>query len=422
MLAESTDEDEIIARVAALDVGKDELVCCVRVPGAGGAKRRRQEVSTHSTMTRSLGDLANHLVELRIERVVMEATSDYWRPVFYMLEAHGLRPWLVNARDVRHLPGRPKTDVLDAVWLCKVAERQMLRSSFVPPRPIRRLRDLTRYRVDLVGTRTAEKNRVEKLLEDACIKLSVVASDIFGVSGRAMMAALIAGERDPEVLAEMARTRLRVKISLLEEAFSGFFTDQHAFLLAKMLARVDALDADLAELDAKLAELIAPLAGAVERLDEIPGVGQTAARLLLAEIGADMTRFPTAGQLVSWAKFAPGVSESAGKRKGRGSTGHGNPYLARVLGEAAVAASKTDTFLGEHYRRIARRRGKRRAIVAVGRSILVIVWHLLSDPTAHFHDLGAGFYDTRIGSERAKRNHIRQLEALGYKVTLEPAA
>ena len=193
MLAESTDEEEIIARVAALDVGKAELVCCVRVPGAGGAKRRRQEVSTHSTMTRSLGDLANHLVELRIERVVMEATSDYWRPVFYLLEAHGLQPWLVNARDVRHLPGRPKTDVLDAVWLCKVAERQMLRPSFVPPRPIRQLRDLTRYRVDLVAARTAEKNRVEKLLEDACIKLSVVASDIFGVSGRQMMAALIAG-------------------------------------------------------------------------------------------------------------------------------------------------------------------------------------------------------------------------------------
>jgi transposase len=215
---------------------------------------------------------------------------------------------------------------------------------------------------------------------------------------------------------------LRAKLSLLEEAFTGFFTDQHAFLLAKMLGRVDALDADLAELDAKLAELIGPFAEAVERLDEIPGIGQTAAHLLLAELGVDMTRFPTAGQLVSWAKFAPGVSESAGKRKGRGSTGHGNPYLARVLGEAAVAAGRTDTFLGERYRRIARRRGKRRAIVAVGRSILVIVWYLLADPTARFHDLGADFYDTRLGPERAKRNHIRQLEALGYKVILEPAA
>src|SRR5215218_3661202 len=197
MLAESVDEEEFIARVAALDIGKAELVCCVRVPGSEGAKRRLQEVTTHSTMTRSLGDLANHLVDLRVERVVMEATSDYWKPVFYLLEAHGLEPWLVNARDVRHLPGRPKTDVLDAVWLCKVAERQMLRPSFVPPREIRQLRDFTRYRVDLVA----------KLLEDACIKLSVVASDIFGASGRQMMAAMIAGERDPTVLANMARTR-----------------------------------------------------------------------------------------------------------------------------------------------------------------------------------------------------------------------
>jgi transposase len=322
----------------------------------------------------------------------------------------------------KHLPGRPKTDTLDAVWLCKLAERQMLRPSFVPPPAIRQLRDVARYRADLVATRTAEKQRVEKLLEDAQIKLSVVASDIFGVSGRAMLAALLAGERDPKVLAQLARTRLRAKLGPLAEAFTGFFTDQHAFLLAKMLARVDALDADLADLDAKLAELIAPFADAVDRLDEIPGIGQLAAQLLVAELGVDMTRFPTAGHLVSWAKFAPGVKESAGKRKGSGSTGHGNPYLARVLGEAAVAASKTDTFLGERYRRIARRRGKRRAIVAVGRSILVIVWHLLADPTARFQDLGAGFYDTRINAERAKRNHIRQLEALGYKVTLQPAA
>ncbi len=193
MFAQSEDDEQIIQRVAALDIGKAEVVCCVRLPSPAGGKRRVQEVTTHSTMTRSLTELANRLVELGIERVVMEATSDYWRPPFYLLEAHGLEPWLVNAKDVKHLPGRPKTDVLDAVWLCRVAERQMLRPSFVPPRPIRRLRDLTRYRIDLVGSRGAEKNRVEKLLEDACIKLSVVASDIFGVSGREMMAALIAG-------------------------------------------------------------------------------------------------------------------------------------------------------------------------------------------------------------------------------------
>jgi transposase len=238
-----------------------------------------------------------------------------------------------------------------------------------------------------------------------------------------MLAALLAGERDPKALAQLARSSVaRQTRGRRPGAFTGLVTDQHAFLLGKMLARVDALDADLAELDAKLAELTAPFANAIDRLDEIPGLGRTAARLLIAEVGADMTRFPTAGHLVSWAKYAPGVNESAGKRKGSRSTGHGNPYLARVLGEAAVAAGRTNTFLGERYRRIARRRGTRRAIVAVGRSILVIVWHLLSDPTLRFHDLGAGFYDTRVGSERAKRNHVRQLEALGYKVTLEPAA
>ena len=257
---------------------------------------------------------------------------------------------------------------------------------------------------------------------DAQIKLSVVASDIFGVLKRQMLAALIAGERDPKVLAQLARGRLRAKRSVLEEAFTGHFSDHHGFLLAKTLARVEALDADIAELDGKLEELIIPFAAVVDRLDEITGVGRTAAQLILAEVGTDMARFPTAGHLTSWAKFTPGVKQSAGKTKGKSSTGHGNRYLAGVLGEAAVAAGRTDTFLGERYRRIARRRGTKRAIVAVGRSILVIVWHLLADPTARFHDLGPGFYDTRINAERSKRNHIRQLEALGYKVTLQPAA
>jgi transposase len=422
VLEETQETEEIIQRVAALDIGKAELTCCVRVPSPGKRGRRAQEVRTYQTMTRSLLVMADRLAELGVTRVVMEATSDYWKGVFYLLEAHGFETWLVNARDVKHLPGRPKTDTLDAVWLCKVAERQMLRPSFVPPRGIRQLRDVTRYRADLVGVRTAEKQRVEKLLEDAQIKLSVVASDIFGVSGRAMLAALLAGERDPKRLAQLARARMRAKLSLLEEAFTGFFTDHHGFLLARMLDRVDGLSADIAALDTRIEALIGPFAQAVDRLDEIPGVGQTAAHLLIAELGVDMARFPTAGHLVSWAKFAPGVKESAGKRKGTATTGHGNPYLARVLGEAAVAAGRTDTFLGERYRRIARRRGVNKAIVAVGRSILVIIWHLLADPTTRFQDLGAGFYDTRLNADRAKRNHIRQLEALGYKVTLEPAA
>ena len=422
MLEETQDTEEIIERVAALDIGKAELVACVRVPNPDKPGLRAQEITTYSTMTRSLLGMCDRLRELEVTRVVMEATSDYWKPAFYLLEAQGLDPWLVNARDVKHLPGRPKTDKLDAVWLCKVAERQMIRPSFVPPAEIRLLRDLTRYRSDLVVARTAEKNRVEKLLEDAQIKLSVVASDIFGVSGREMMAALLAGQRDPKVLAQLARARMRAKIPLLEEAFVGHFTNHHAFLLRTMLARIDQASADVAAVEARIEELVTPFVQAVEQLDEIPGVGATAAHVILAEIGLDMSRFVTAAHLCSWARFAPGVKESAGKKKGRGTTGHGNPYLARVLGEAAVAAGKTDTFLGERYRRIARRRGKKRAIVAVGRSILVIIFHLLSDPDTRFHDLGSDFYDNRIGPERKKRNHVRQLEALGYTVTLQPAA
>jgi len=422
VLEQTQETEEIIQRVAALDIGKAELVCCVRVPSPDAPGKRLQEVATYQTMTRSLLVLADRLGELGVTRVVMEATSDYWKPVFYLLEAQGFETWLVNARDVKHLPGRPKTDRLDAVWLCKVAERQMLRPSFVPPPAIRRLRDLTRYRIDLVGVRTAEKQRVEKLLEDAQIKLSVVASDIFGASGRAMLAALITGTRDPEALAELARGRLRAKRSQLREAFTGHFSDHHGFLLHTMLGRIDQASADIAELEAKIEAEIAPFARAVDRLDEITGVGQTAAQVIIAEIGVDMGRFPTPGHLASWARFAPGVKQSAGKTKGKNATGHGNPYLARVLGEAAVVAGRTDTFLGERYRRIARRRGSKKAIVAVGRSILIIVWHLLADPTARFHDLGAGFYDTRVNAERTKRNHVRQLEALGYKVTLEPAA
>jgi len=313
-------------------------------------------------------------------------------------------------------------DRLDAVWLCKVAERQMLRASFVPPPQVRELRDLTRYRVDLIGVRTAEKQRVEKLLEDALIKLSVVVSDLFGVSGRAMMAALIDGERDPKVLAELARGSMRSKTDRLREALTGRFTDHHAFLLTRMLSRIDQVSADIATVQDRIEVQIAPFAPVVARLDEIPGVGVTAAQVIIAEIGLDMSRFPTPAHLVSWARFAPGVSESAGRKKGNSGTGHGNRYLARVLGEAAVGASRTHTFLGERYRRIARRRGSKRAIVAVGRSILTIIWQLLSDQNARFVDLGSDYYHSRVNLNRKMRNHIRELQNLGYRVTLEPAA
>ena len=415
-----TDEPEIIQRVAALDVGKAEVVCCARVPGPGG--QRMQEVRTASTMTAALLALGDWLAGLGVSRVVMEATSDYWKPPFYLLEAHGFETWLVNAKDVKHLPGRPKTDRLDAVWLCKVAERQMLRPSFVPPPQIRQLRDLTRYRVDLLAERTAEKQRVEKLLEDALIKLSAVVSDLFGVSGRAIMAALIAGQRDPAVLAGLARGSLRSKTARLTEALTGRFTDHHAFLLDRMLNRIDGITADIATVQARIEGQLGELAPAVARLDAIPGVGPVAAQMILAEIGTDMSRFPTPAHLTSWARFAPGVSESAGRPKGNAGTGKGNRYLARVVGEAAVSAARTDTFLGERYRRIARRRGKKRAIVAVGRSILVIIWALLSDEQAQFIDLGPDYYASRNNPERKARHHIRELNALGYTVTLNPAA
>lgn len=411
------DEEQIVERVAALDIGKAELVCCVRVPGPRG--QRMQEVRTVPTMTADLLGLADWLAGLGVTRVVMEATSDYWKPPFYVLEAAGFETWLVNARDVKHLPGRPKTDRLDAVWLCKVAERQMLRPSFVPPPPVRQLRDLTRYRVDLVEARAAEEQRVEKLLEDAQIKFSSVISDIFGVSGRRMMAALIAGERDPEVLADLAYGRMRKKSATLRQAFQGRFNDHHAFLLRTMLGRIDAINTDITAVEARLGEQLVPFARAVERIDEIPGLGLIGAEDILAEIGLDMTRFPTPAHLVSWAHFAPGIHESAGKKKGNGATGHGNRYLARALGLAAVNAGRTNTFLGERYRRIARRRGKKRAIVAVGRSILVIIWHLLNDPNARFADLGPDFYDSHVNHNHRIRNHVHDLENLGYKVTLE---
>lgn len=422
MLQDTSDEAQVVERIAALDIGKAEVVCCARVPSASRPGTRAQEVSTHSAMTGSLQALADRLRVLGVTRVVMEATSDYWKPPFYLLEAAGFEVWLVNARDVKHLPGRPKTDKIDAVWLCKVAERGMIRPSFVPPAPIRRLRDLTRYRIDLVAERTREKNRVEKLLEDAGIKLSVVASDIFGVSGRDMMNALVAGQRDPRMLAELARSRMRTKIPNLREAFVGHFTDHHAFLLARMLAHIDALNADIAAVETRIEQLMAPFAETVARLDTVPGIGAAAAHVVIAEIGVDMTRFPTAGHLASWAKFAPIVSQSAGKNKGKNATGKGNPYLARVLGEAVAGAAKTDTFLGERYRRLSRRRGKTKAIVAVGRSLLTVIWHLLADPDTSFVDLGPTHYDTRAGTQRAIRNHIRALHALGYTVTLNPAA
>jgi transposase len=350
----------------------------------------------------------------------MEATSDYWKPVFYLLEAEGFTCWLLNAKHVKNVPGRPKTDRLDAVWLAKVVERGMCRPSLVHPKPVRQLRDVTRYRRSLVREQTREKQRLEKILEDAQIKLDSVISDLHGVSGRQMLQAMVDGQRDPKVLAELARTSMRRKIPQLREALTGHFNDHHAFICATMLRRIDALAADIAELDVRIEQMIAPFAQAVDKLDEITGVGVRSAQEIVAELGVDMSVFPTAAHLVSWAKFSPIDAKSAGRKKGN-STGKGNPWLAGALGEVVAGLARTDTFLGQRYRRLVRRRGKKRAIVAVGNSVLTVVWHLLSDPNARYQDLGPGYYESRISKQRRQRDLIRQLEQLtGQKVNLQP--
>jgi transposase len=416
----SEEAAEPVARVAALDIGKAELVCCARVPHESKPRSRRQEVRTFATTTRSLLELRDWLVCLGVSLCVMEATSTYWKPPFYLLE-DAIECWVVNARDVKNVPGRPKTDRLDAVWLCKLAERGMLRPSFIPPPWQRELRDLCRYRRTLIQERTREKQRAEKLLEDTQIKLSSVITDIFGKSGRAMLEALIAGQRDPAVLAELALGKMRGKKSALREALTGHFRDHHRYLLRMMLDRVDALTVQIEALTERIDEVIAPFAHQVAQLDEVPGIGRTGAQELIAEIGVEMARFPTAGHLVSWAKFAPQARQSAGKSK-PGSTGKGNPWIGGTLGEAAIGAARTKTFLGSRYHRLARRRGKQRALVAVGNSLLVIAWHLLSDPQAHFTDLGPDWHD-RLAPIRRKRQLIAELERLsGKKVILQQAA
>lgn len=431
--------EEIVQRVAAIDVAKASATVCTRTPQPSSPTKRVTRVWEVETTTNAISALADTLAQQGIERIVVESTSDYWRPFVYLLEARGLTTWLVNARDAKQAPGRPKTDKADAVWLAKLNERGMLRPSFIPPREIRVLRDYTRLRADLVAERSRHKQRLEKLLEDALIKLSVVATDLFGVSGRAMLEALIAGERESRVLAELAKGLLRKKHAALVEALTGRFDAHHAELARLLLDSIDALTRQIETLNRRIEEIIAQLPAAkappsggaggpsidplpaVARLDEVTGIGTNTAHAIIAEIGLDMRQFPTPGHLVSWAKLSPRTIQS-GARTRSGKTGKGNPYLKRVLGEAATAAAKTDTFLGERYRRLARRRSKLKAMVAVARSILVIVWHLLADPTARFHDLGADFYTRRIDKERRTRNLVRQLQALGLQVTLNPAA
>jgi transposase len=441
---EDEEYEQVLARVCAIDVAKASGKVCTRVPHESRPGRRCTRVWDVDATTNAVLELGEHLVAERIEKVTLESTSDYWRIWFYLLEAAGLNVQLVNARDIKNAPGRPKTDKLDSVWQAKMTERGMLRPSFVPPMEIRRLRDYTRLRVDLTHERTRYWQRLEKLLEDALIKVSAVASTLDTKSTRDMLEALIAGERDPQVLAGLARGRMRSKNAALIQALTGRFDAHHAELTRMLLDQIDTLTRQIDTLTGRIDQLLAaipaaqgvdadgttgPGAGhgpdaaalpAVDRLDQITGIGRSGAQAIIAEVGLDMNRFPTSGHLVSWAKLSPRTIQS-GPVTRSGRTGKGNPYLKGALGEAAASAARTDTFLGERYRRIVKRRGKLKALVAVARSILVIVWQLLADPLARYHDLGSGYYAARTDQARKARNHIRQLEALGYTVTLTAA-
>ncbi|MCZ0973092.1 IS110 family transposase [Streptomyces albulus] len=432
---ESEQGPELVERVAAIDIAKASGMVCTRVPQEDKPGRRVQRVWNVTATSGAVLELADHLICQGITRVVMEATSTYWKPFFFLLEARGLECWLVNARDVKNVPGRPKTDKLDAVWLAKLAECGMLRASFVPPKPVRELRDLTRSRAVLTHERTRHKQRAEKLLEDAQIKLSSVISDIFGVSGRAMLEALIVGERSPKALAGLAHGGIKASPAALQEALAGGFEEHHAFMLRMLLDTVDYLTVQIDKLTARIATRIADLSTTehddgpgqtmlmpltdVERLDEIPGVGVNTAQVILAEIGTDMTVFPTAHHLASWARLAPRTFQS-GPKNTSGPAGKGNPWLRGALGEAAVAAARTDTFLGARYRRIVKRKGHLKALVAVARSILVSVWHLMNDPTSRYRDLGGDWHTRQQDPTRKTRDLVRQLTALGHNVTLTP--
>lgn len=438
------ESQQVVARVAGIDVAKATGMICTRVPHASIAGRRVTKVWEVKATTKGLLELSDHLVGQSIERVVLESTSDYWRAFYYILEAAGLTVWLVNATQVKNVPGRPKTDKLDAVWLAKLAERSMVSPSFVPAEPMRHVRDLARARFDLVEDRTRVKQRVEKVLEDALVKIGSVLTDIHGASGRAMIDALIAGERRPEVLAEMAKGRARARLGALAEAVEGRFTDHHACLARMLLDQADDLAARIevvtALLDQAIAALPAPagasrtdaatgeltsasakFATAVERISALPGGGPGSARAVIGEIGLDMAVFGTPARLCSWAKVSPRTVQS-GRTKAKAVTGKGNPYLKAALGQMATGAAKTDTFLGQRYRRLAKRMPKAKALAALQRSILVIIFHLLADPTATFEDLGADYYDKRVDKQRHTANLVRQLEALGHRVTLTTAA
>jgi transposase len=401
-------------RCCGLDVHSQTVVACLRTPGPKGT--RCAVVRTFGTTTGALLELAAWLTEAGCTHVAVESTGVYWQPVYNVLEGT-VAVILVNAEQVKAVPGR-KTDVKDCEWLAQLLEHGLLRASFIPPRPIRELRELTRYRKRLIQERAREAARLHKVLESANIKLGIVATDILGASGRQMVKALIGGERDPQVLADLAKGVLRRKRAALSAALTGRFTAHHAFLAQQVLAHVEYLDGAIAQCDARIGEHTHPFAARIEQLCTIPGVARRSAEALLAEIGDDMTPFPSAAHLASWACVCPGNDVSAGKRRS-GKTRRGNRWLRMTLIESAWAAARTRrTYLGAQYARLARKRGTKKAVVAVAHSLLVIVYHLLRDGT-EYQELGVTHFD-RLAQTRLTRYHVHRLEELGHKVTIEP--
>jgi len=407
--------DVVHPRCAGIDISKRDAKVCVRIQGRGNTPTT-STVTTWGAMSNQILALREHLLTERVSCVVMEATGDYWKPYFYLLE-DTLTVMLVNAHDARNMPGR-KTDVSDAAWLADLGAHGLLRGSLVPPAAIRELRDLTRARTALTRDRSRQVQRIEKVLEDAGIKLSSVATDIMGVSGRAMLAALIAGTATPAAMADLAQRRMRSKIPALTEALTGRFTPHHGYLIRMHLDLIDQYGQALADLDVRIGEAMAPLAAARELLISIPGVSRIVAEVLLAETGGDMSVFPTAAHLASWAGTAPGCNESAGRVKST-KTRRGNRYAKTALGTAALAASRTKgTYLSAKYKRIAARRGPMKALVALEHSILVATWNMLTNGE-FYHDPGADYFTLRIPA-KTKARAIGQLEALGYRVSLQP--
>ena len=442
---EDEEHERIFERVAAVDVAKASGMVCTRTPHPSRPGGRQATVWLVAATMGAVAALAAQLKADGIEKVTLESTSDYWRIWFYVLEAGGLDVQLVTASQARQLSGLPKTGRLDAMWLARLTEKGLLRASFVPPAEIRVLRHYTRARTHLTQDRTRCWQRLEKLLEDALIKVSAVASKLTTASAQDMIRALIAGERDPQALAGLARGRMKAKHAALVEALAGMFDDHHGELAGMLLDQIAFLDERISQLTTRIQQQLAtireawgidpggatgpnagtgpdaPVLPAAARLDEITGISLELACSIIAETGLDMTRFPTAAHLVSWAGLCPHTRQS-GPRTRHGRTGQGSTYLRGYLGQAAIGAAGTATFLGERHARIARRRGKAKAQVAIARSILVIIWHLLAGPATRYTDLGPGHYQTRIDKNRKARSHIRQLEALGYTVTLTQTA